>query len=628
MSHIVSARVYANNEIAVIAWAVDGFIAGCVGFELTRIYPETGEEVPLAAWVPFKKQSNKDWIPQTTGVWPVQKLMWRDLTARKRRSAMERRPADVQVKYRIRPLAKAGGGREKVKNLPKKTYKGLPVPLSYIDEGMETNEVTLTMRHGDIRAAFTNGILSAQWLRHALEEKGEKLTPDGKSVLKHMKKKGDPLREYLSGDVLGLLREFLDRDENDGKVRLALYELGDEELKDAIKARSKTVDMILSNSSKDADGVWDGGNAEYRLELSGVLKKHQMDRIFNNNHIGHNKFCVYADSAPREVLTGSTNWTPTGLCGQSNNAMIIKSDDLAQAYSAYWDRLLKDTSTKPFARPKPLSKGTSNKQSATLRSANATPVEVDLSDGTHVTFWAAPNTKEVKKNNDVMPPDLQDLYSRMRKADDAILFAVFMPSQSGKTSIVAEAIEIGRKDPSVLVYGSVSDPTAMPNYVPPPRKKKGEDVVEGEAEEKTPSPATFDERNVHVVRAAALIKADVIGDFENELLKVGHAIIHDKIVVVDPLSKNGFVAMGSHNLGYKASYENDENLLINRNNQSLTIAYAMHVLDVYDHYRFRAVQLEMHNKKKKPWSGFLDADDHWMRAWLADKGDLSRYLSR
>src|ERR1051326_7144187 len=582
MSHVVSARAYANNEIAVIAWSVDGFIKDCVGFELTRIYPDTGEAVPLPAWLPFKDQSNKDWVPQTTGVWPVQKLMWRDLTARKRRGG-----GDVRIKYRVRPLAKAGGGREKVTNLPEKTYKGSAVPLSYIDEGMETNEVVLTMSHGDVRAAFTNGILSAQWLRHALEQQGEKLTP--KAITKHIQTTGDPLRAYLSGDVLGLLREFLDRDENEGKVKMALYELGDEELKDAIKDRPSTVDLILSNSAKDKKGVWDSGNANYRHELSGVLKKHQTNRMFNNNHIGHNKFCVYADAAPREVLTGSTNWTSTGLCGQSNNAVIIKSDELALAYSAYWDRLLKDTTTKPFAAPKPLSKSTKNVQGPALRTANAEPVDVDRSDGTHVTFWAAPNTKEIKKNDAVMPPDLQDLYSRMRKANDAILFAVFMPSRSGKNSIVAEAIDIGLKDPSVLVYGSVSDPTAMPNYVAPPRKKKGEEEECDDAGKKTPSPATFDQRNVHVVRAAALTKDDVVGKFEYEVLTVGHAIIHDKMVVVDPLPDDGFVAFGSHNLGYKAAYENDENLLIVRNNRSLVIAYAMHVLDVYDHYRFRAV---------------------------------------
>lgn len=161
---------------------------------------------------------------------------------------------------------------------------------------------------------------------------------------------------------------------------------------------------------------------------------------------------------------------------------------------------------------------------------------------------------------------------------------------------------------------------AMPNYVPP---KQGTP-----ADDKTPQPATYDVGNVHIVRASALGVNDVVADFEKELLTVGQAIIHDKIVVVDPLSKEGFVAMGSHNLGYKASYQNDENLLIIKNNPTLVQAYAVHVLDVYDHYRFRAAQADAAQSGKSLFAGFLARDDSWMGDWLAEKGDLSRYLAR
>jgi len=46
------------------------------------------------------------------------------------------------------------------------------------------------------------------------------------------------------------------------------------------------------------------------------------------------------------------------------------------------------------------------------------------------------------------------------------------------------------------------------------------------------------------------------------MLKVGTAVGRDKMVVIDPLPANCVVAAGSQNLGFKASYENDENLLI------------------------------------------------------------------
>ena len=623
MGQITSARAYANNEIAIVAWSLDGPIADCVGFELTRIDTDSNEEIPVAAWVPFEGQHNTKWLPQTTGVWPVQKLMWRDLTVRKRRSDTERRPGNIHLKYRVRPLGRAASGLPPVTNAPAKTYDGPVIPLGYLGDAVESNEIFVTMEHGSARAAFTNGILSAQFLRHALEAGGETLSSP--VIVKHIKKPGDALREYLAGDVLGLLREFLDR-EGDAELKFALYELEDHELQEAIKARKDVVRLILSNTSKDDDGNWDAENSPFRTALTDLLGDRKIDRMFNNGHIGHNKFAVYAAT---EVMTGSTNWTSNGLCAQSNNALIVKSDELANAYIDYWNRLKEDT--RDFDVPDPMSASTTNKQGPELRKANMTPVEVDLDDGTHLTFWASPNTHRTTKDPNVRPPDLVDLQTRMQLAKEAILFAVFLPSQSGKSGVVGDAVEIGTNDPLVLVYGAVSDPTAMPNYVP--KKKSGgqsdESPSDDSGSDSGSNPATFDHDNVHVVRAAALFQDDLVGDFEREVLKPqgAHAIIHDKIVVVDPLSDDGFVAMGSHNLGYKASYENDENLLIISKNKSLVQAYAVHVLDLYDHYRFRAALLDMKNKGKTPRDGFLVADDHWLKAWLEHKGDLSRYLS-
>ena len=102
------------------------------------------------------------------------------------------------------------------------------------------------------------------------------------------------------------------------------------------------------------------------------------------------------------------------------------------------------------------------------------------------------------------------------------------------------------------------------------------------------------------------------GNFEKELLKVGNAIIHDKIVVIDPLDPHECtVVFGSHNHGYKASYSNDENMVVVRGHAALAAAYAVHVLEVYDHYRFRAASAELKAEGKKGWDGFLDINDRW-----------------
>ena len=61
----------------------------------------------------------------------------------------------------------------------------------------------------------------------------------------------------------------------------------------------------------------------------------------------------------------------------------------------------------------------------------------------------------------------------------------------------------------------------------------------------------------------------------------------DRIVVIDPFADDCVVVTGSHNLGYQASYNNDENLLMIKGNKKLAMAYATHVLDVYDHFAWR-----------------------------------------
>ena len=116
------------------------------------------------------------------------------------------------------------------------------------------------------------------------------------------------------------------------------------------------------------------------------------------------------------------------------------------------------------------------------------------------------------------------------------------------------------------------------------------------------------------------------GDLKPELLSAGHAIIHDKIIVIDPLDPvNCTVVTGSHNLRYKASYQNDENLLIIRGNRALAISYAVHVLDVYDHYvtraklqdQLRESLLAMGLPPTSSAQGFLRTDGSWQQRWFA-----------
>ena len=641
MTAIMAARAFCNNEVGYLAWTVTGKIPGCLGFEVTRVYlnaddtPARGadgtpDRVKTAAYVAFTGQRNPDWNVQDTGVWPVQKMSWRDLTLRKRRDNATRRPDEVRVRYEIRPVGDfrpgmtpvPSNGREKVHDKATGTlvpaYQGKPRPLGYLDDPVATNPIHVTTRRGPFRSTFTNGILAAQWLRNVLMEDG---VIEKGELLKKLQNPEDKHRRYLAGDVLPLLHELFDRP---GSFRLGLYELEDKELERLILDNGPRCRLILSNTGKSKTAGWDMRNkrARDRLQSAGIDVQ---PRMFNNNvHIGHNKFVVHlaSDGSPKAVFTGSTNWTSTGVAGQTNNALLIEDEAVARVYLDYWERMHADL----LPLPHPLSADMpGTRQGATFRAANATSVAATLGTGARVTLWFSPNMKQRQKpsTNPPLPPDLEHAYRLMRLAKQAIFFLAFYPGQRGKDCIIGEAIEIGRKDGQLLVMGAVSSPQAMPNYVPKPRDGDEDD----DEEEAGQSPATFRDRRVSIIRASRIEDENIVGDLGREVLSAGRAIIHDKIVVIDPRSENCSVILGSHNLGFKASYSNDENLVIVEGDRALAEAYMVHVLDVYDHYRFRAVQSDLERQGKKGWSGFLQVTDAWQDRHLDPKADaLAHYL--
>lgn len=657
MSKITSASALANNEVAYIAWDTDGKIPGCLGFEVTRVYLNSDgseERVKCAAWVAFKGQRNPDWLPQDTGVWPIQKFSWRDLTLRKRRNGMKRRPDEVTVRYEIRPVGDLKPGMPAVPSnglevglvnkrdrkdriirdangkpvkVPGKAYQGKHRPLGYLAPAFVTNPVVVTSRRPPFRSTFTNGILAAQWLSNVLDEDG---IIEKNELIEKISDPDDPHRKYLAGDVLPMLHELFSRP---GSFHLALYELEDEELEKLIIDNKDRVEVILANTAANKPGEWDERNAPARKRLRAVLKSRLQDRMFNNStHIGHNKFVVHVDpmGTPQAVFTGSTNWTSTGIAGQTNNALLIEDEAVAGAFLEYWQRMHDDDKL-PKPKPRLSSPMNSSQQGAAFREANESPSVVTIGNGVEIHTWFSPNRPERKKSTSKkkpapVPPDLQEVYRRMRMAKQAVLFLAFYPGQRGVDCMIGEAVDIGRKDANLIVVGAVSSPQAMPNYIAKKTDKETDEVlVEGK------SPATFEEGNVAIVRAARIDEKTLLGDLGVEQLtaKGVGAIIHDKVVVIDPLSPDCTVILGSHNLGFKASYSNDENMVIVTGHRELAMAYAVHVLDVYDHYRFRAIENERKKKGKKGWSGFLDVDDRWQDAYVEGrKGALSRYFAQ
>jgi PLD-like domain len=678
-SLISGAGAWCNGEVAYLAWRIDRHIDGCLGFMITRVHetgPDAGQRRILPSWIAFTDQSNPNWQAQDTSVWPVQNFEWRDLTLRRSRDTTNVRPIDFRVRYAIVPVGTQAAGRTAIPPSATAPYKdqegkprydGTPRPLYQIGEPFITEPINVTHKYsGDnapVEVAFTNGILSTQNLLQQLQSAmhagngghAPSTMPNSTAgLLAELKKqildRKSSIRSFLTADALSFVRRLVDRAmKEDGEVYLALYELHDPELIDLLKdaARAGRIHLILSTAgSTDPNPkgtpkeqrqpvVWDTENNDARAALHQIAPQLIQDRMFNNSvAIGHDKFAVYVKNGPQAVMTGSTNWTETGLCTQSNNAVIVNDPAIAQIYLDFWHRLAADAQPARQAlkvtTPKgPIvgAKANSANQGAVLRHSNMRPFgPATLSDGkSKVDVWFSPNTSTNKKTDtSPMPGDLNDVYSLMDHARKAILFLTFMPGESGKQNIIGEAAKLAQDRPDLLVLGAISDPAALPNYVRPVKGANGN----GNGKSKIPPPSVWwpqgDQSRIAMVRATAI--STPFGDLHPELLTAGHAIIHDKIVVVDPLdAENCAVITGSHNLGYKASYDNDENLLIIRGNRELAVAYAVHVLDVYQHYLMRAKQEDQiraallagkPQPKQTVAHGFLSTKDGWQDRFL------------
>ncbi len=641
MARITKARAWCNNEVAYLAWGMDGRIDGLLGFMIVRVQEKgdgTTEKRLLPAWVAFAGQSNPKWEAQDTSVWPIQKLSWRDLTLRRSRDSLAIRDS-ITCHYEIWPVGAAAAGRTSVAQWKQANpgvfsgadpakMTGAAVPLFICGDMRETNTITATTDFGDFTAVFNNGILSTQNLRKQLGITGDKPPSAKKLRDQHTKVPDDAIRTYLAGDILPKLKEFAGSLQAGEKLYAALYELTDPELVAILKGLGKNLHLILSTAGgpSKSDPNWDGENHPAREALHATAGE-MIDRLFNTtSRIGHNKFAVIvgADGKARAVLTGSTNWTDTGLCCQANNTLVSRSASLAGAYYDYWMRLKADTAA--FPPQADTGAANNNVQQKPLRTADARPfVATGLgAETSEARLWCSPNTAATHNTHDSPPPaDLTDVFALMRQARQAILFLTFMPSPEGRNSVIDMACELGKENPDLLVLGAISSPQAMPNFVAAP-KSANPDAP------KLPPPAIFSPEGVSrvlTVRAAAV--SSHYGDMEPELLSAGFAIIHDKIVVIDPFSPDCAIITGSHNLGFKASYCNDDNLVIIRGNQGLAQAYAVHVLDVFEHYRFRAV-LEQRERdavlsgQAAPVSaqdGFLSTGDGWQDDHLVPDSD-------
>jgi hypothetical protein len=452
-----------------------------------------------------------------------------------------------------------------------------------------TPEVTLSPQCGaDIQAFFNRGVVLSQFMAKIMKDKGWKPA----DIKTHVAQVQDKVREFLSGELRLALLQMLDAaiGDEDTTLHAALFELTDTELVGKLAQLGGRLNIVLSNGAVKSKGDDENSDARDALKKAGA---NVIDRMCAPGFLGHNKFVVIsAQATPAAVWTGSTNWQPTGLCTQANNGVMISSSSLAQCYMDAWTRLSK----------------AADKKGGPLTSGNAvTPPQVhDLLNDAHA---FAQFTSVPRGNPQAI--DMAELFDLIAGARESLLFAMFMPGAD-----IFNAASARGKD--IFVRG-------VANTFP----KAGADT------------SNVDVSLVDNGQAAPVFRLEVvepegiahgfsswIGEVtQRQFSAIGHAIIHSKVLVIDAFGANPTVVTGSHNFSKTASQSNDENFVVISGNAELAKAYAVNVLGLYDHYRWRKYVFDCINSKRQPWS-HLSQDPDWLRQYRAnpDRQSLSRML--
>jgi phosphatidylserine/phosphatidylglycerophosphate/cardiolipin synthase-like enzyme len=553
--------VHPGSEGAFIAWTAP-FVPECRGFALWRrikrgphspASPNTQDEPDaegfvtetVASWVGFAAGAD---VPagtrEPTTTWPIQKYLWSDFAVH----------AGDEVAYYVMPMVGPWNTLEEMTDLG----SGWSTPVTIGPQG-----------DGKTSCYFNRGIVASQWLSRllpSLPDPQQDTTAKGRALGTSIATPGDRIRNFLAGPLRQRLVDLLgDANRANGHVYAALFELDDPELIPLLTAFGKRAHVLLGNGSVKKKG--EDENDAARAAIKTGCDVH--DRFSAPRALAHNKFLVVcgADQLAQAAWTGSTNWTKTGLCTQANNGLLIEDAAVAAAYVEQWNALVAAGDASP----------------SDLRTADEIPHRPVP--GKDLTLWFTPMAA---------PKDLDFAGELIAGAKQGILFAMFNPGpeHSLLNDIIALASPASASyNPNLYIQGVLNqDPSTAKN--PVSLFNRGNRI----------------DANADVVLPAAIDAH--LKYWQPELLKMprAHAMVHSKVVVVDPFGDHPVLMTGSHNMGPKASGVNDENLVIIEGDQALASQYATKIMEIYNQYRWRASQ---HGSSEgQAWSGLAD-NDQW-----------------
>jgi hypothetical protein len=291
-----------------------------------------------------------------------------------------------------------------------------------------------------------------------------------------------------------------------------------------------------------------------------------LERTRPKSYISHNKFIVkLSDGVPTAVWTGGTNFSEGGIYGHSNVAHVVEDGAIAAKFLAYWNALAQDPESAPLKDEveviSPLPHG---------RPPKGTTVIFSPRENLDALLWYA---------------DLA------RKAENGLM----MTFAFGMNDIFKDVYANGRARLRLALLEKKTRPMR-----PGPER----DAEEGKIQQLRNMP-----ENVFAV--GEFIRTNAIDGWVRERLTGLNSnvrFVHNKFMLIDPLSNDPVVVAGSANFSDASTRENDENMIVTRGNRRVADVYLGEFMRLYSHHAFReSLQFRKPAAPPKP----LRTDDWW-----------------
>ena len=356
----------------------------------------------------------------------------------------------------------------------------------------------------------------------------------------------DVLNTVLNDSTLTLKVFAYDLNEPDVvKILLTLAEQG-------------RVRVILDNAS-----LHTGGKPEDQFaKLFKQQKKDPADIVRGSfGRFSHDKvFIVLRDSSAIKVLTGSTNFSLTGLYVNANHVLVFQDANVAAHYDQVFEK-----SFEVLSKNKSPSKGAANAFSSTPLATQPFNSQAGFIPKMSITFSPHTDADEKKILEDIAARIDQETHA----AKGNVLFAVMQ--LTGSPSPVYQKLGAIHAEKSVYSYGISDAPAGIFLYAP--GQPDGVQVTGKPGQTTLPPP------------------------FDQVPSPPGHEI-HDKFVVCGLNGNDPVVYCGSSNLASGGEALNGDNLLA-IHDADVATAFAIEALGLVDHYNFLDRMADPKKKKKK-----------------------------